>query len=59
MRLWVNHNPPLAGPDYIHFTSKGADEIGGSLARSLLIYYDFLCLRRKLPEQEVFEYLRR
>lgn len=59
MRKWANHNPPLAGPDYIHFTSRGADEIGGSLARSLLILYDFLCLRRKLPEEEVFEYLRR
>ena len=59
MRKWVNHNPPLAGPDYIHFTPRGADEIGGSLARALLIHYDFLCLRRKLPREEVFEYLRK
>jgi lysophospholipase L1-like esterase len=59
MRQWVNHNPPLGGPDYIHFTSKGADEIGSSLAKALLVYYDLLRLRRKLPEDGVNEYMDR
>ncbi len=28
MPLWVSSNPPLAGPDHVHFTPKGAREIG-------------------------------
>ena len=59
MRQWVNHNPPLAGPDYIHFTTRGANEVGSALARSLLVYHDFLQLRRKLPEEELNEYMNR
>ena len=59
MRRWVNHNPPLAGPDYIHFTTRGANEIGSAIARSLLVYYDFQQLRRKLPEGYVDEYMGR
>lgn len=27
MESWVNADPPLAGKDYVHFTSKGAKEI--------------------------------
>lgn len=59
MRQWVNHNPPLAGPDYIHFTTRGANEVGNALAKSLLVYHDFLQLRRKLPEEELNEYMNR
>ena len=59
MRQWVNHNPPLGGPDYIHFTSRGADEVGSSLAKALLFYYDFYHLRKKLPEDGVNEYMDR
>lgn len=57
MRKWVSHNPPLAGPDYIHFTTRGADEIGGALAKSLLLYDDFHRLRMKLSEAVVKEYM--
>ena len=59
MRQWVNHNPPLAGPDYIHFTTKGANEVGSSLAKSLLVYHDLLQIRRKLTDGFVNEYLER
>ena len=57
MREWVNHNPPLAGPDYIHFTTKGASEIGSQLSRSLLVYDDFRRLRGKLSDSVVNEYM--
>ena len=54
---WVHHKPPLAGPDHIHFTHRGAAEVGSALARSLLTYYDFFRLRRDLPEAAVQEYM--
>ena len=57
MREWVNHNPPLAGPDYIHFTTKGASEIGSQISRSLLVYDDFRRLRGKLTDAVVNEYM--
>ncbi|MCQ2148429.1 MAG: hypothetical protein MJZ16_13095, partial [Bacteroidales bacterium] len=50
MIQWVNHNPPLAGPDYIHFTTKGAERVGDALARSMITYYDFFCIRKKIPQ---------
>ena len=57
MKEWVNHNPQLAGPDYIHFTTKGAAEVGSALAKSLLLYDDFRRLRQTLSETAVREYL--
>lgn len=57
MKEWVNHNPQLAGPDYIHFTTKGAAEVGSALAKSLLLYDDFRRLRSTLSETVVREYL--
>lgn len=57
MKEWVNHNPQLAGPDYIHFTTKGAAEVGSALAKSLLLYDDFRRLRATLSEQAVRDYL--
>ena len=59
MRQWVNHNPPLGGPDYIHFTTRGANEIGSALARSILVYDDLRRLRMELTEEAVKEYLAR
>ena len=59
MRQWVNHNPPLAGPDYIHFTTRGANEVGSTLAKSILAFYDLLQIRRKLSDEFVNEYLGR
>ena len=36
MRRWVEEvNPPLAGPDYIHFTPKGARKAGEGILRAL------------------------
>ena len=46
MISWVDHNPPLASPDYIHFTTKGAERVGDALSKSLLTYYDFYRLRK-------------
>ena len=57
MAQWVKHTPPLAGPDYIHFTFKGAQEIGGDLAKSFATYYDFYRLRRRVSEEEVIGFI--
>lgn len=47
---WVRSG--YAGKDYIHFTHKGADEVGNLLAQSLLLYYDYYKWRKKpLTEQ--------
>ena len=39
MGQWVKHNPPYAGPDYIHFTPAGAQKVGDALSNSILTYY--------------------
>ena len=31
MKQWVKHSPPLAGPDHVHFTTKGAEYVGDAL----------------------------
>jgi lysophospholipase L1-like esterase len=38
---WVKSKPPLAAPDYIHFSIKGADRIAELFYESLMIYYDY------------------
>ena len=57
MAQWVKHNPPLAGPDYVHFTFRGAQEIGSDLAKSFTTYYDFYKLRQRVPSKEVIEFI--
>ena len=57
MAQWVKHNPALAGPDYIHFTFTGAQEIGSDLARSFTTYYDFYKLRQHVPSEKVIEFV--
>ena len=52
MRKWVNHNPPLGSPDYIHFTTAGAGEIGDALGRAFLSLYDYYCLRKAFSLNE-------
>jgi lysophospholipase L1-like esterase len=32
---WVNQNPPLAGPDHIHFTPRGAKKVAKALVESM------------------------
>ena len=58
MRDWVKHNPPYAGPDYIHFTPRGARIVGDALARTLLVYHDFYSLRKTLPRPRVDNYMK-
>ena len=53
MPQWVRHSPPLAGPDYVHFTPAGAKFVGETLSQSLLTYYDFYDLRKTLPPEMV------
>jgi lysophospholipase L1-like esterase len=57
MAQWVKHNPPLAGPDYVHFTFRGAQEIGSDLAKSFTTYYDFYKLRQRVPSDKVIEFI--
>lgn len=59
MARWVAHRPPYAGPDYIHFTTRGSDIVGDAFTRSLLIYYDFYTLRKSLPQAKVESYMRK
>ena len=59
MAHWVKHKPPFAGPDYIHFTFKGAQSIGTDLAKSFTTYYDFFKLRQHVPNQEVIDFVNR
>lgn len=58
MAQWVKHNPPYAGPDYIHFTADGARKVGETLGQSLLTCYDFYQLRKRYPKSRVQEAMR-
>lgn len=55
MVQWVRHNPSLAGPDYIHFTTRGSQEVGSALSRSLLDLYDFYEFRKNHSEDLIDE----
>ncbi len=57
MKKWAAHSPALGGPDLIHFTHRGAVEIGNALSSALLLYHDFYLLRRELSDERVAEYL--
>jgi lysophospholipase L1-like esterase len=35
MEVWVNAEPALAGPDYIHFTIKGTKKVAELLHKSI------------------------
>ena len=59
MGRWVKHSPAYAGPDYIHFTTKGADVVGDALTRSLLVYHDFYRLRKTLDKGSTDRYMKR
>lgn len=47
MVQWVKSTPPLAAPDYIHFTPKGSEKVGNLFVDELLLYYDYYKLRKK------------
>ncbi len=57
MNQWVNHTPPYAVGDHIHFTAQGAKEIGSLLSKSILTYYDFYCLRKNLSADSVRNFI--
>lgn len=48
---WVKTG--YAGKDYIHFTHKGADEVGNLLAKSLFLYYDYYKWRSKPLDRQL------
>ena len=39
MPAWVSSTPPLAGPDHVHFTPRGARQVGEWLDRALWAEY--------------------
>jgi len=38
---WVRERPPLAAPDYLHFTPRGANKIADMFCRSIENYYQY------------------
>lgn len=44
MLAWVAHQPQLAGADYVHFTTRGADKIAAVLWRALRMNYDYMLM---------------
>lgn len=46
MAQWVKASPALAGSDYVHFTTRGAEEIGNMLLETVMLYYDWYKLRQ-------------
>ena len=47
MVRWVNSKPALAGPDYVHFTPRGAEQMGELFVSSLMLYYDYYQWRKR------------
>jgi lysophospholipase L1-like esterase len=41
MIKWVQNKPTLAAPDYIHFTTRGADQIAKTFYESFMMYYNY------------------
>jgi len=48
MREWVKQKPPLASPDYIHFTLRGVDRVADMLFRSLMMYRDYYSFNKSV-----------
>lgn len=58
MVKWVDARPQLAGPDYIHFTPKGARKVSHMLFETIQLYYKFYRFRTGkdkvvLPEDSI------
>ncbi len=53
MLAWVEHQPPLAGTDYVHFTTRGANKIAEVLWRAIRMSYDYMLMvgRQKADNQ--------
>jgi lysophospholipase L1-like esterase len=48
MPAWVNSNPPLAAPDYIHYSPAGAKKVAEAFIKSLM--EDYEAYRKSSPE---------
>ncbi|HOZ29310.1 MAG TPA: hypothetical protein PLL66_00165 [Bacteroidales bacterium] len=47
MRAWVNANPQMAGPDFIHFTPYGTQVISNMFYNAFILEYTEYCERNK------------
>lgn len=47
---WVNQNPPLAGKDYIHFTTRGAQKVAEWFYQALLNDYQVYRLEKRIKK---------
>ncbi len=52
MIAWVEHQPQLAGTDYVHFTTRGANRIASILWKAIKMNYDYMLLCER-QESEV------
>ncbi len=57
MSAWVDHSPPWASTDYIHFTNLGAKEIAVALSDAFMVYYQFYRLRQTCNPDLVREFM--
>lgn len=57
MIQWVSHQPAWAGPDYVHFTEAGAEEIAKVLSKAFLTHYDFFVLRSRCNAKLVKQFM--
>ena len=53
MITWVKNG--LAGPDYIHFTMKGANIMGDYLSDIIFTMYELYCIRRQITTRQFNE----
>lgn len=51
MAQWVKSG--LAGPDYVHFTHKGAQKVGETLGNTLLFYHEYYQWRHTPASEQV------
>ncbi|MCD6367338.1 MAG: hypothetical protein J7L46_07355, partial [Bacteroidales bacterium] len=52
MPAWVSTNPPLAAPDYTHFTSKGANVIANMFYNALIQEYNNFVAQQKSKKKQ-------
>ncbi len=52
MIAWVDHTPQLAGTDYVHFTTRGANRIASILWKAIKMNYDYMRLREEAEKED-------
>lgn len=50
MPKWVKASPSLAGGDYVHFTPRGAENMGNMFCESMMLYYEYYKWRKENEE---------